>query len=173
MDASWMLPKEAIMYVIEHYKGATVVEFGSGHGSEMLAEHLNLYSIEHDEDWLGLTSSTYIHAPIKSNEHATKAGQSGWYDTKIVLQHWPRRVDLVIVDGPPGFIGRFGIMSIQDKLKEVGSIIIDDVDRPDELLLTEKLSKSLGFSTQFFDVSEPRKGGTKRMFAVLTKELNI
>ena len=169
-----MLPEEAILYALEHYKkGATVVEFGSGHGSERLAEHLKLYSIEHDEDWLGLTRSTYIHAPIESNEHATKAGQSGWYDANIVLQHWPEEVELVIVDGPPGFIGRFGIMSIQDKLKKVGSIIIDDVDRPDELLLAEELSKSLGFTTQFFDVSEPRKGGTKRMFAVLTQEIKV
>ena len=165
-----MLPEEAILYVLEHYKkGATVVEFGSGHGSEKLAEHVKLFSFEHDEDWLGLTSSTYIHAPIELNEHATNAGQSGWYDASIVLKHWPEKVDLVIVDGPPGFIGRFGIMSIQDKLKKVESIIIDDVDRPDELLLAEELSKSLGFTTQFFDVSEPRKGGTKRMFAVLTR----
>lgn len=165
-----MLPEEAILYVLEHYKkGVTVVEFGSGHGSEKLAEHVKLFSFEHDEDWLGLTSSTYIHAPIELNEHATSAGQSGWYDASIVLKHWPEKVDLVIVDGPPGFIGRFGIMSIQDKLKKVESIIIDDVDRPDELLLAEELSKSLGFTTQFFDVSEPRKGGTKRMFAVLTR----
>lgn len=168
-----MLPEEALMYVLEHCKkGTIVVEFGSGHGSQKLADHLELYSIEHDEDWLGLTSSTYIHAPIKPNEHASKVGQSGWYDANIVLDHWPEGVELVIVDGPPGFIGRFGIMSIQDKLKKVGRIIIDDVDRPDELMLVEELSKSLEFSTQFFEVSEPRKGGTKRMFAVLSQEMN-
>ena len=135
-----MLPEEALMYVLEHCKkGAIVVEFGSGHGSQKLADHLELYSIEHDEDWLGLTSSTYIHAHIKTNEHASKVGQSGWYDAKIVIDHWPEGVELVIVYGPPGFIGRFGILSIQDKLKKVGRIIIDDVDQPGTLMIVEEL----------------------------------
>ena len=61
MDESWMLPLEAVAFVLEHVEpGSVVVEFGSGHGSQVLSEHFELYSFEHDEAWLSVTSSTYI-----------------------------------------------------------------------------------------------------------------
>ena len=117
MDESWMLPKEALEFVIEHVEpGSVVVEFGSGHGSETLSKHFDLYSFEHEEAWLGVTSSTYIHAPIKENQYATEEGEKGWYDLEIVRQNWPKDPLCVIVDGPPGFIGRFGVLSIFDML---------------------------------------------------------
>ena len=110
MDESWMLPREAVAFVLEHVEpGSVVVEFGSGHGSQVLSEHFDLYSFEHDEAWLGVTSSTYIHAPIVENKHAAEAGEKGWYDLDVVKQHWPADPRCVIVDGPPGFIGRCGI----------------------------------------------------------------
>ena len=170
MDESWMLPKEALEFVIEHVEpGSVVVEFGSGHGSETLSKHFDLYSFEHDEAWLGVTSSTYIHAPIKENQYATEEGEKGWYDLEIVRQNWPKDPLCVIVDGPPGFIGRFGVLSICDMLCKTPLIIVDDVDRDEEMRLCRVLSESLNFDQTIHLVNKPRKNGSKRRFAVLSR----
>jgi hypothetical protein len=170
MDESWMLPKEALEFVIDHVEpGSVVVEFGSGHGSEVLSKHFDLYSFEHDEAWLGVTSSTYIHAPIVENQHATEEGEKGWYDLEIVKQNWPKDPQCVIVDGPPGFIGRTGILSMLEELASVLLILVDDVDREAELQLSHMLSTRLDRIQTTYDVEKPRQGGSNRRFATLTR----
>lgn len=170
MDESWMLPQEALEFVLEHVEpGSVVVEFGSGHGSQVLSEHFDLHSIEHDEAWLGVTPSTYIHAPIVENQHATEAGQKGWYDLNVVKQHWPPDPQCVIVDGPPGFIGRTGILSMLDKLASIPLILVDDIDRQAELQLLQMLSTKLDRIQTTYDVEKPREGGSNRRFATLTR----
>ena len=170
MDESWMLPQEAVEFVLQHVEpGSVVVEFGSGHGSEVLSKHFDLHSFEHDEAWLGVTSSTYIHAPIEENQHATEAGETGWYDVEIVRQNWPKDVQCVIVDGPPGFIGRTGILMVLDELRDVPMILVDDIDRQAELQLLDKLSTRLDRIQTTYDVEKPREGGSKRRFAMLTR----
>ncbi len=170
MDESWMLPQEAMEFVLEHVeRGSVVVEFGSGHGSEVLSEHFDLYSFEHDEAWLGVASSTYIHAPIVENKHAAEAGEKGWYDLDIVRQHWPENPRCVIVDGPPGSIGRTGVLSMLDKLASVPLILVDDVDRAEEMRVCTVLSKRLNFDQTIHLVNKPRKNGSQRRFAVLSR----
>ena len=170
MDESWMLPREALEFVIEHVEpGSVVVEFGSGHGSEALSNQFDLYSFEHDEAWLDVTSSTYIHAPIKENQYATEEGEKGWYDLEIVKQNWPKNPQCVIVDGPPGYIGRFGVLSISDLLCKTSLIIVDDVDRDEEMRLCRVLTESLNFDQTIHLVNKPRKNGSQRRFAVLSR----
>ena len=170
MDESWMLPQEAVAFVLEHVEpGSVVVEFGSGHGSEVLSKHFDLYSFEHDEAWLGVTSSTYIHAPIEENQHASEASEKGWYDLEIVRQHWPENPRCVIVDGPPGFIGRTGILSMLNELRDVQLILVDDIDREAELKLSHTISTRLDRIQMTYDVEKPREGGSNRRFATLTR----
>ena len=170
MDESWMLPQEAIEFVLEHVeRGSVVVEFGSGHGSEVLSKHFDLHSFEHDEEWLGVTSSNYIHAPIVGNQYATEAGEKGWYDLDIVKQHWPTNPQCVIVDGPPGFIGRTGILSLLEELACLPLILVDDIDRQAELQLLHTLSSRLDKIQTTYDVERPREGGSNRRFATLTR----
>ena len=165
-----MLPQEALEFVLEHVEpGSVVVEFGSGHGSQVLSEHFDLYSFEHDEAWLGVTSSTYIHSPIVENKHAAEAGETGWFDVEIVRKNWPKDVQCVIVDGPPGFIGRTGILSILDELASASLILVDDIDRQSELQLLQMLSTKLDRIQTTYDVEKPRNGGSNRRFATLTR----
>ena len=171
MDDSWMLPAEAIEYIVGNCaENVTVLEFGSGHGSQVLADNVNLYSIEHDESWIDVTSSNYIFAPITENPFSNKYGQNGWYDVGVVEDNWPSRVGFVVIDGPPGAIGRFGILSILDLLQHVPTILVDDVDRSDEHLLAKYLAETLSMSLTIYNVAKPRKSATERKFAVLIKE---
>ena len=116
-----------------------------------------------------MTPSTYIHAPIVENQHAAEAGEKGWYDLDVVKQHWPTDPQCVIVDGPPGFIGRTGILSILDKLRDVPMILVDDIDREAELQLLQMLSTKLDRIQTTYDVEKPREGGSNRRFATLTR----
>ncbi len=170
MDESWMLPREAIEFILGTVEpGTVVVEFGSGHGSEILAKHCELYSIEHDEAWLGIAPSTYIHATIQQNVHSSESGESGWYDVDKVVQNWPPDPQCVVIDGPPGYIGRTGILSLLNLLEGVPIILVDDVDRPAELRLAERLAERLNYDLQTCDVEKPRDGGTQRRYAVLKR----
>lgn len=165
-----MLPREALDFILTHVEvGSTVVEFGSGHGSEILAERFRLISFEHDEDWLGVTSSHYIHAPIQPNHYSDLEGENGWYDVKTVVDNWPKETDCVVIDGPPGVIGRNGILSILDLLKEVPILLVDDVDRPNELQLCYSLAEKLDMGIKICEVEKLRHSGTKRRFAVLQR----
>lgn len=165
-----MLPEEAIEYVLEHTRrGDCVVEFGSGHGSQRLAQHLELHSVEHDPIWVGISTSTYILAPIVANTNASQFGQQGWYDENIVQSAWPPSPTCVIIDGPPGSIGRHGVLSVLHLLQDVDFILVDDVDRPSESSLVELLAERLSMLYSTHDVVKPRKDGTKRMFAVLQR----
>jgi len=170
LDESWMLPKEATEFIVKNVEpGSVVVEFGSGHGSEMLSQHFDLYSFEHDEAWLGVTSSNYIHVPIVENQHATEAGEKGWYSLEIVKQNWPKDPQCVIIDGPPGIIGRTGILSLIEELRNVPLILVDDIDRGAEFNLSSRLTDELGFNQITCDVEKPRESGSKRRFAILTR----
>jgi hypothetical protein len=56
-------------------KGSTILELGSGETTIKMCEDYTVYSIEHDEKFVGLAEkSNYIHAPIKHY------GSYRWYD---------------------------------------------------------------------------------------------
>lgn len=170
MNESWMLPREALDFMLTHVAaGLTVVEFGSGHGSQILADRFRLISFEHDEEWLGVTSSNYIHASIQSNHYSDLEGETGWYEVKTVVDNWPEKVACVIIDGPPGAIGRAGIFSIIHLLSKVPIILVDDVDRPQELKLSKTLAEQLDLQMKICDVEKPRQSGTNRRYAILSR----
>ena len=55
MNSDWMMPDEIFAWLEENVeKGASVLEFGSGHGSLKLAQRFKLISIEHNPDWLAV-----------------------------------------------------------------------------------------------------------------------
>tara|TARA_Y100000766_G_scaffold285313_1_gene307852 strand:+ start:309 stop:824 length:516 start_codon:yes stop_codon:yes gene_type:complete len=137
MTDGWMLPLEVFDWLEENIPhGSCILEFGSGAGSVILSENYQLISIEHDEQWLGLSSGNYIHAPIVPNQVSNKYSESGWYDLEM-LQNLPSSVDVILIDGPPGDIGRTGILCILQDLPLCSWIIIDDTDRKAEKNLAD------------------------------------
>ena len=46
-------------------QGSTIVELGSGNGTNRLTKEFKVYSIEDDKKWIGYCEdSNYIHAPL-------------------------------------------------------------------------------------------------------------
>ena len=84
-----MLPIEAFEWVERNIpKGSTVLEFGSGDGSQRLADRYQLWSVEHDADWLNRTTSNYVYAPIVSNPVSDEYQEQGWYHDCLTI-HLP------------------------------------------------------------------------------------
>ena len=166
----WMLPPEALSYIVENLpSGSRILEFGSGNGSITLSESYHVTSIEHDQLWLNVAPVKYIHAPIVDNEVSAQCGESGWYDIDVIRRHSPFDVDFVIIDGPPGDIGRRGLLAHLDILPPDVDLMVDDVDREDERALMEGLVEKLGLAPKIFESGLTRGDGTPRAFAILSK----
>ena len=168
MSDGWMLPDEVITWINDNLsKGCTILEFGSGRGSVALSSRFNLISVEHDENWLNFSNGTYIHAEIVQNPTSSQHKQTGWYNPESLV-NLPDFADLVIVDGPPGNIGRIGILHHLASLPKSNYWIIDDTDREAEALLLENLVSELDVIDQIEIISSARRGnGEPRKSTVL------
>jgi SAM-dependent methyltransferase len=131
---NWMLPKEAIEWIFENVpEGSTILELGSGYGTEILSKSYKMYSIEQNEDWLNKFDSNYIYAPIVD----------GFYSREC-LKNITKEYDLLIIDGPTKLSGgRLGLIENIDLFNLDCDILIDDVHREDELKLLIEISKIL------------------------------
>lgn len=114
-------------------KKPILLELGSGWGTGVLSNFSEIYSVEHDPRWVGQYRSHYIHAPIVD----------GWYDVEVLKKELPKEYDLILVDGPPGYIGRDGFLKNIHLFRMDVPIIIDDVHRQAELDLLIKTAEKL------------------------------
>ncbi len=128
---NWMLPNEAINWIYDNIPSdSSILELGSGFGTEILSKKYKMTSIEQDEDWLYKFKTNYIYAPI----------ENGFYKVDN-LSNLPKYYDLLIIDGPTKISGgRMGIIEHLDFFFLDCPIIIDDTNREDELYITKYLS---------------------------------
>ena len=135
----WAISKELFNWIVENLQsGKTILELGSGRGTEELTKHFKVYSIEHDKKWVGRAKeSTYIHAPL------VEYSGYRWYDVEILKEQLPKEYDLILVDGPPGDIGRVGFLKNIDLFNTDVTIIIDDSNRKEEAQMRNALVQKL------------------------------
>nr|WP_236779077.1 class I SAM-dependent methyltransferase [Agromyces seonyuensis] len=122
-----------------------VVECGSGTSTVWLASALRaagrgrLISLEHDAEWAALSRTRLLDhglADLVDVRHAPlEAGPEGlWYAESSL--GGLERIDLLFVDGPPGFLGeharRPAYPVLGAALSPGGFVVLDDVDRPGE-----------------------------------------
>jgi len=149
---SWTIGENLYNWIINNIeKNSTILELGSGDGSTSeLVKNYIVYSIEHDKNWVDkIKGSNYIYAPIVDK----------WYDVNILKNNLNINYDLILVDGPPGFIGRFGFLKNIELFNTNVPIIIDDVQRKDELNLLIDVSKYLNKQYKIYDDSYNKKFG--------------
>lgn len=150
---------EMYYWILENLpKGSTILELGSGKGTVELAEHYKIYSIEHDKRWLGYAKKAhYIYAPIGS--YGTKKVYK-WYDRKIIKEKIPKNYDLLLVDGPNGYIGREGFVRNINLFRKDIPIIIDDTQR-------EKYVKICEFICENYNKKATTIVGGNKQFTIL------
>lgn len=124
----------------------TILELGSGEGTARLAQRFRMISIEHDERFVGKQPSTYIHAPIEPfrKQCGHFPTDVGWYSREVLRAELPKHhYDLILVDGPPNFIGRGGFYKWRMLFDLAVPIVVDDIHRERERKMIRLLSKEL------------------------------
>ena len=118
---AWSISQEMFDYIRSVLDdGATLLELGSGWASGQLSKYYTVYSIEHDRRWLYKYNTNYIYAPIRNR----------WYDIEVLKKELPIHYDLILVDGPPGPIGRGKFYDYLDLFNTKVPIIFDDINEP-------------------------------------------
>jgi predicted O-methyltransferase YrrM len=130
----------------------TVVECGSGYSSLRLAEFIHaragrLISLEHDASWAARVDDALVAAGFAETAHIVRAplephplGRDGlrWY-AEHALRSLPRRIDVLLVDGPPAFepgagLSRYpALPALAARLTPDAVVVLDDIDRRGEL----------------------------------------
>ncbi len=114
-------------------EGGTMLELGSGWASGEFSKHYSVWSVEHNAKWLNLYDTHYIYAPIVD----------GWYSTDHLKKQLPKKYDLILIDGPPGSIGRGKFFDHIDLFNTDVPLTFDDINRPAEYELMTKVAKHL------------------------------
>jgi len=133
--------------------GSTILELGSGWASGELSKYYTVYSIEHDKKWVNQYTTNYIYAPIKNK----------WYDVATLKKELPTAYDLILVDGPPGPIGRYGFYKNLSLFNTNVPIIFDDINRKAEYNLMIDTASFLQHKIALFE-------GKEKYFGVVIPE---
>lgn len=136
--SGWSIDKFFFEYILKHFPdGSTMIELGSGRVTEEFAKHYNVYSIEHNAEWVGKFNSNYIHAPIKDY------GNYQWYDRDKIKKSLPEKYDFILIDGPPKKYGRMGFFDNIDLFNPNVPMLFDDTHRRSEKKLIKRVAKHL------------------------------
>lgn len=141
MDA-WQLGEKAETWIYQKFqnKNATILEFGCGKGTEARSSTHQITVIEHDIDYI-TNEANCILAKIRPNEFSEKYNEKGWYDAEVIELLRGKKFDLIIIDGPPGSIGRSGILAHPWIFELSPVILVDDTHRDPERNLAQMISK--------------------------------
>lgn len=147
--SAWAISHKIIAWIVENFrKGDTILELGSGDGSAHLAETFEVYSVEHDREWVDKYEKVnYIYAPIKKHKAVKKFDKNEWYNWSL-LEPQIQNIDydLIICDGPPSCFGRAGFLKYVDQFPKKTPIIFDDVNRISDLNVARKIANKWGES---------------------------
>lgn len=186
----WAMEAQSLLALVAHVLGrpgpTTVVECGSGTSTVWLAYALRqrgggrIVALEHDEEYATLTRDALARngltpwaevrtAPLEKVEVGGSAHR--WY----AASSWRdlREVDLLVVDGPPGYVGRRGrypaFPLLAPALSPGSVVVLDDAHRPGEAQVLERWTSEapagvslrpgrLAGRSQFLEVSRADPG---------------
>lgn len=155
-NGSASMTKDCVEYIKKILpKGSTILELGSGHGTTWLADAgYKMYSVENQPEWFDKfpKHTTYINCRSKKyDEIYTKPdgfdNDKAWFHPDDIFSNLPDSYDLILIDGPGGFAhgwGRGGFWKHIDKFNTDVPMIFDDINRPSESDLMEKVSEYTG-----------------------------
>lgn len=143
MDA-WQLGTLATAWIAENFrcKNTRILELGCGKGTLERARIYDVVAVEHDITYLA-DEVRSILAPIVENGTSTQHNEQGWYDAAALESLRGQTFDLLIIDGPPGEIGRSGVLSVPWLLQLSRCILVDDTHRETESHLAEAIEAML------------------------------
>jgi predicted O-methyltransferase YrrM len=116
-------------------------------------------SLEHEPDWLRVvgsqlererlspTSSRLVHAPLES--HPRSYDSAPWYANHALDELPATGIDLLLVDGPPGYGGGMersrypALPELAGRLAPGALVVLDDAGRPGEQQILARWQREL------------------------------
>ena len=152
---SWAASPDLLLLIsetVKKNKPALVVELGSGVSTLVCAKSgaRKVISIDNSEQYGGKTRDLLKEHKVRGVEIRIAplrpyANGSEWYEVSALKEL--KKIDLLIVDGPPGSKNpeaRYpALREFKDKLSAKAIVIIDDVNRDGERKLAEDFAKAL------------------------------
>jgi predicted O-methyltransferase YrrM len=152
---SWAASPDLLLTIadtIRKYRPGLVVELGSGVSTLVAAKSgaRKIISIDNSEDFGAKTGAMIKEHKVRGVEIRIAplqpyANGSTWYDISKIKDL--KKIDLLIIDGPPGSKNpeaRYpALAELKDKLSANAVVIIDDVHRDGERKLAEDFAKAL------------------------------
>lgn len=152
----WAIEQQVVNFIQKQLPaGKSILEFGTGIGTEALLRNYHVTSIEHNKRFAYSRSVDHQchHAPIID----------GWYDSAIVCDALKKSFDLLLVDGPPMQL-RQGILNHLECFQQLHCpIIFDDMQREPDKEVMIKFCNVLNYQHQIIQ-------GDKKQFAYCVKQ---
>lgn len=174
----YALPANGLLELYEQASRARghILECGTGLstiiiGLALKGSHYQLYSLEHDIEWLNktatwlkrynITNVNLIYAPL----HPFKDGN--WYG--IYPQDLPENIDIILLDGPPRSVSKREIAwdNIKQLLYDARVIIIDDCEDDKK---QEYQEKAIDRNIKWI---EGLSGNSKHLICIAEKEIAL
>ena len=169
---SWAASPDLLLTITEivrKYRPGLVVELGSGVSTLVAAKAgaRKVVSIDNSDEFGGKTISLLKDHKVRGVDVRIAplqpyANGFTWYDTSMIKDL--KKIDLLIIDGPPGSKNpeaRYpALAEFKDKLSSKAVIIIDDVQREGELKLAEDFAISREIAAELlltFECNERNK----------------
>jgi predicted O-methyltransferase YrrM len=141
-----------ISEIVKKYRPGLVVELGSGVSTLIASKSgaRKIISIDNSGEFGGKTIALLKEHKVRGAEIRIAALQpyangSTWYDTSAIKDL--KKIDLLIIDGPPGSKNpeaRYpALAEFKEKLSAKAVIVIDDVHREGERKLAENFAKAM------------------------------
>lgn len=158
-----------LIALIDQHQPQSIVEISSGISTVIMGYCLEkigqgqILSLEHDERFAKISQAnlqshhlqdiaTVVYTPLKPIELNGQTWR--WYDLdQLQLKHkLPDRIDLLVIDGPPGdlqSLSRYpALPMLFQALSENGVVILDDGDRADEQEIVRRWQQEFGLESE-------------------------
>ena len=139
-----------------------IVECGSGVTTlllDKLCDDRPVHTLEHDRKWHKKIVNEVDHVRV----HLTPIVDYGEYQWYKVPKALPDNIGLMVCDGPPGHIGRYGaVPQLRDKMAPDCIILMDDGWRESEVM--EQWRKQFGIT---YRIDNQGRGIGHAMFGTL------
>ncbi|OMI36597.1 hypothetical protein SPAR_25386 [Streptomyces sparsogenes DSM 40356] len=169
----WTASPDFLLFLVSHIqerRPLSVLDLGSGASTVWMANALRhfeipgkIVSIDHDKDFGSATAATlrrqglseYAQVRIAPLVEVDIEGERWqWYDPARMED--VENCDMVVVDGPPGFLqplSRYPALPLlESKTNSDARIFMDDASRPDERRIVERWCRQYpDWSSEFID----------------------
>lgn len=168
------MPIEISLKIVEAFLeflpvGSTILELGTGIGTQTLTKYFKVLSVENKPIW-HTGHSELIHVPRKELDIPSRSFSrlfplaSFWYDPEVLKEKLKDKTyDAILVDGPSTERERAGMWWYYGALFDTSvPVIVDDVQRHYDWTVAKQIAQ-----VKRVDVIEVRDLTNKKYFAVI------